>query len=243
MNFILSGYSAYKSGYKIYKGLRGLNLYKNIDNNMYMDIVSSTKKERSDMILEPLQVMIQLALLAHCPIGTKLSVSDNILQLQRPTLLQGVWRWYNQDGKDDLYYLFHAIRRYYMWYKSDNNLIYNHILAGAIEGLSKLIATYAAIEQTAVIHTLSLYKNVLDLESPDLFKDPSDDAINIDSVFKNIKSIYDRKLLKITYNTMLILEDEKVTEAEKKIYLEGLLLILSPTNDVIRKWIREKLTC
>ena len=83
----------------------------------------------------------------------------------------------------------------------------------------------------------------MDLESPDLFKDPSDDAINIDSVFKNIKSIYDRKLLKITYNTMLILEDEKVTEAEKKIYLEGLLLILSPTNDVIRKWIREKLTC
>ena len=126
---------------------------------------------------------------------------------------------------DDLYYLFHAIRRYYMWYKSDNNLIYNHILAGAIEGLSKLIATYAAIEQTAVIHTLSLYKNVLDLESPDLFKDPSDDAINIDSVFKNIKSIYDRKLLKITYNTMLILEDEKVTEAEKKIYLEEIIEI------------------
>ena len=58
------------------------------------------KKERSDMILEPLQVM-QLALLSHCPIGTKVSVSDNILQLQKPTLLQGVWRWYNSDGKDD----------------------------------------------------------------------------------------------------------------------------------------------
>ena len=35
-------------------------------------------KEKSDMILEPLQVMIQLALLAYCPIGTKLSISENI---------------------------------------------------------------------------------------------------------------------------------------------------------------------
>ena len=56
--------------------------------------------------MDPLQVMVQLALLAYCPVGTKVSVSDNILQLQFPTMLQGVWRWYNHDGKDDLYYLF-----------------------------------------------------------------------------------------------------------------------------------------
>ena len=49
--------------------------------------VSSKKKERSDMIFEPLQVMVQLALLAYCPVGTKVSVSDNILQLQFPTML------------------------------------------------------------------------------------------------------------------------------------------------------------
>ena len=77
-----------------------------------MDIGTKSIKEETDMILEPLQVMVQLALLAYCPIGTKVSVSNNILQIQRPTLFQGVWRWYNQDGKDDLYYLFHAIRRY-----------------------------------------------------------------------------------------------------------------------------------
>ena len=78
---------------------------------------TNKKKERSDMILEPLQVMVQLALLSYSPIGTKVSVADNILHLQFPTMFQGVWRWYNLDGKDDLYYLFHAIRRYYKWYK------------------------------------------------------------------------------------------------------------------------------
>ena len=243
MNFIFSTYGFLKNSKKIYKGLRVINKYKNLNNNIYMDLVSSSRKERSDMILEPLQVMIRLALLAHCPIGTKVSVSDNILQLQPPTYLQGVWRWYNTDTKDDLYYLFHAIRRYYKWYKSEQNRIYNYVLLAAIKGLNRLIITYGATEQTAITHTLSLYKNVLELESPDLFKDPSEDAINIDLVFKNIKMIYDKKLLKIVYNTLLMLDEEDITDDDKKMYSDGLLIILSPTNEQIKKWIREKLTC
>ena len=153
-------------GYNIYNNVRNIKVFKKMNHNIYMDIVSSTKKERSDMILEPLQVMIQLALLEHCPVGTKVSVSDNILRLQMPTLFQGVWRWYNHDGKDDLYYLFHAIRRYYKWYKSQNNRIFNYILTAAIKGLNKLLLTYSKTDQTAITHTLSLYKNVLELESP-----------------------------------------------------------------------------
>jgi len=230
-------------GYNIYNNMRNIKVFKKMNHNIYMDIVSSTKKERSDMILEPLQVMIQLALLEHCPVGTKVSVSDNILQLQMPTLFQGVWRWYNHDGKDDLYYLFHAIRRYYKWYKSQNNRIFNYILTAAIKGLNKLILTYSKTDQTAITHTLSLYKNVLELESPDLFKDPSEEIVNIDSVFQNIKSIYSKKLLKIIYNILLILDEDAVGEIVKKQYLNGLISILAPTNDIIRKWIREKLTC
>ena len=215
--------------------------YKHKKRGNYMDL--TTRKERSDMILEPLQVMVQLALLSESPIGTKVSVSDNILQLHPPSWTQGVWRWYNSDGKDDLYYLFHAIRRYYKWYKSEDNKIYNHILSSAVKGIEKLIITYSAAEQTAITHTLALYKNVLSLESPDLFKDASDDAINIDTVFQNIKETYDKRLLKVIYNTILMVEDPETTDDLKPYYISGLLKILSPTNDNLRKWIREKLTC
>ena len=237
MENVVFGYTMAKSGYKIYKKIKKFKRY---SNNIYnMDMKS--KKERSDMILEPLQVMIQLALLSHCPIGTKVSVSDNILQLHQPTMYQGLWRWYNSDSKDDLYYLFHAIRRYYKWYKSDENKIFSYILSVAIQGIDKLITTYSSSDQTAITHTLSLYKNVLDLESPDLFKDPSQESINIDTVFSNIKDIYDKRLLKIVYNTLMIMDS--VNDEQKKSYLSGLLNILNPTNEVIRGWIREKLTC
>ena len=94
-----------------------------------------------------------------------------------------------------------------------------------------------------ITHTLALYKNVLSLESPDLFKDTSEDAVNIDTVFETIKETYDKKLLKIIYNTLLILDEDSTTEDIKKYYIDGILSILKPTNDNIRKWIREKLTC
>ena len=83
----------------------------------------------------------------------------------------------------------------------------------------------------------------MSLESPDLFKDAGEDAINIDTVFQNIKETYDRKLLKIIFNTLLILDDETTTEDIKPNYIDGLLNILKPTNIILRKWIREKLTC
>ena len=222
------------------------------------------RKERSDMILEPLQVMTQLAILSYSPIGTKVSVSDNILQLHKPHLFQGVYRWYNSDGKDDLYYLFHAIRRYYKWYKKElvsdddddednsdfeqeaddeNNkiMIFNYILKCGISGLDKLIQTYSATEQTTITHTLMLYKNILSMETPDVFKNASEDSVSIDTVFQNIKSVYSDNMLELLYNGLVILD--KCEEIYKPYYIDGLLKIVTPTNDQIRKWIREKLTC
>ena len=66
MNYILTSYNLINKSKKIYNTI---NKFKTIHNNTYMDL--TTRKERSDMILEPVQVMTQLALLSHSPIGTK----------------------------------------------------------------------------------------------------------------------------------------------------------------------------
>ena len=156
-----------------------------------MDMLRTKDKERADLILEPMQVMIQLALLAHSPIGTKISVSNNILRIQPPTSMQGVVRWWNNDNKDDLYYLFHAIRRYYKWYKSQDDNVYQYILVWAIKGIDKLSETYNKADKNNIRHTLALYKNVLDLKADEIFKDDAESTVNIDSVFQEIVNIYD----------------------------------------------------
>ena len=207
-----------------------------------MEILRTKEKERADLILEPMQVMIQLALLAHSPIGTKISVSNNILSIQKPCMTQGVYRWWNNDNKDDLYYLFHAIRRYYKWYKSQKDEVYQYILAWAVKGLDKLSETYNKADKNNIRHTLALYRNVLDLKTDDIFKDNTNDTVTIDQVFKEIINIYDDRLLYITHNTLLMMEEETNTEFKQKL-LDGLTLILDPMNIKIRKWILEKMAC
>ena len=202
----------------------------------------NNQKEKVDMILEPLQVMIQLSLISHCPTGTKVSVSDNLLHIQQPSWIQGMVRWYQNDNKDDLYYLFHAIRRYYLWYKSKkDNKIYKYILKTSINGIEKLIETYKKSDRQSILHTLSLYKNVLSLDNNELFKDNKKETLSMDEVFKSITCIYDDKLLRVVYNTLNLLDEEKDDEYKQN-YIMGLSHILYPINGKIRSWIQDNLS-
>ena len=207
-----------------------------------MDLIKSHPKEKVDMILEPLQVLTQLAVLSYLPVGTKISISNNILNLQQPTMFQGVLRWYQKDNKDDLYYLFHAIRRYYKWYKHKDDEVFTKILSLAIKGIEKLIETYNKIGITTITHTLNLYKNILEQDSDELFKDENQNSISVDDVFETITELYDRKLLVILYSIFEIMEKEE-NEKNVQLYVEGLNKILEPTQNNIRKWILDNLTC
>ena len=79
------------------------------------------------------------------------------------------------------------------------------------------------------------------METPDVFKDPTADSVNIDTVFQNIKTIYSDNMLELLYHGLVLLEN--CEEIYKPYYIDGLLKLTTPTNDQIRKWIREKLTC
>ncbi len=200
-------------------------------------------KEQADLILEPLQVMINLAVLGFCPIGTKININNNMLYLHQPTFTQGLWRWWEGDSKDDLYYLFHAIRRYYKWYKNEDNKIYDYILDLAKTGIKNLIKTYQKADKKSILHTLSLYNNILDLDTPDLFKTDSEDteSITIDNVFKNVTALYDKKTLVIVFKILQLMTDCD-NEIYVTQYISGLNSILKPTNRNIRNWIQSNLT-
>jgi len=202
----------------------------------------ATHKERQDMIVEPLHVMVHLALLNYCPVGTKISISNNTLHLQKPSYVQGALRWWSNDSKDDLYYLFHAIRRFYLWYKNTKDLKYTYILETAIKGIAKLINTYQSCNNTSITHTLSLYKNILEMEQPDLFKETSDTIVTMDNVFQNVTSLYSKHQIFVIFNTLKILEAEQNTEYIDQ-YLTALETFFTPLNMEIRSWIHTNLSC
>ena len=192
-------------------------------------------KEKLDMILEPMQVMVQLAILSFSPLGTKISIHDNIVILQPPTTTQGIIRWYNNDSKDDLYYLFRAVTRFYKLYRSFPQ--FNYILDLAKKGLEQLIQTYSNTEKTSITQTLGLYKALLNSDPSKIFQD---DPGEIEDVYQTMTEIYETKRMKVIFNTLKLIEDEENPNF-KEHYINSLLTFFQPTNQQIRTWVQQKI--
>ena len=144
---------------------------------LYKTVSSRRKKERFETILEPLQAILQIALLSFHPVGTKLTIQHNILMLQPPAYSQSVARWYNNDTKEDLYFLFnvfHRFKKFYAHYKADSaasvqHRLYTLLIDLSKTGINKLIRTYGQTDKPHILQTLTMYKFILDDQlSPDL---------------------------------------------------------------------------
>ena len=144
---------------------------------LYSTVGSRRKKERFETILEPLQAIIQIAMLAFYPVGTKITIKNNIMMLQSPNYSQSMARWYNNDTKEDLYFLFnvfHRFKKFYAHYKADAPASVQHRLYALLidlsqTGINKLIRTYGQTDKPHILQTLTMYKFILDDQlSPDL---------------------------------------------------------------------------
>lgn len=215
----------------------------NLTKLLHESLGSRGSQEKTDRVLEPLQAMIQLALLSHCPVGTKLCVNNNLLSLQLPTLSQGVWRWFNKDSKDDLYFLFNAVKRYYTWYKDEDAIIFKKILLLAKGGISKLIETYKKTDRSSIIHALELYRTILELNSLDNIFGKIDAAeTSMDTIFRKIKVLYTQEILSVISGGLQLIENETNIQFRKQ-YYDGLQLLLCPVNQKIQEWIHKELLC
>lgn len=215
---------------------------------LYNSLFYKSSKDKTDMVLEPLQAIVQLAILSLCPIGTKLTIQENILYLQLPNVIQPISRWYNADKKDDLLFLFQVIRRFIKWYNPRNNTsspisieLYRLIVGMAVQGLDKLIKTYSSIDCNTITQVVNMYKNLLQTQdNQDIDKLFSDNGLNMDEVFQRIISLYNEMTINIINNFLLLISNE-TDDTCLLDFIEGFNLIIKKTNTMIKNWIKENL--
>jgi len=205
------------------------------------------KKERFDIILEPLQAVSQLALLSFCPKGSKLAIANNLLTIQEPSWVQGLWRSYNHDMKEDLFFLFNAIirfNRFYSFLKEESDEycdLFELLVQLGKRGIDKLLQTYANTDQPALLHTLQLYRILL--EKPVIFTEAEEMEVNkmhgtnsIDDIFIQIRTLYNSHEFIILYQSLLLLEKNP---ERYEVYVKGINTLLAPAYDQIQKWISD----
>jgi hypothetical protein len=61
-------------------------------------------------ILDPLSVIIKLAILSNKPVGTKICISKNIIYLQEPGPFQSFCRYIFSTNKTDIQYIYNPIQ-------------------------------------------------------------------------------------------------------------------------------------
>ena len=104
------------------------------------------------LILEPLSCVLKIGLLQYKPIGTKITVSNNSLHYNQPSLLQGLTRSLGGDSRQDLHNICHPIMKCLEWYPlSENNIFYEECL----KGFKQFKLSYE--EQSLINHTIDHY--------------------------------------------------------------------------------------
>lgn len=146
------------------------------------NITSSVSKND---ILDPLSVIIKLYLYNSKPIGTKISVGNNKMEIHDITYLQGVWRRYNGDSKNDINILVCPILYACIHYLTspETRDIYLPIFKAALEALSNLKQTYA---NTAIIYNIEHLINIIQSHI-DNENEASNGIVNTDTPLYKIK--------------------------------------------------------
>ena len=70
---------------------------------------NNTKINIKLFLLDPLSVIIKLAILGNKPIGTKILIQNNVIYFQEPGLFQSITRMFYNSNKTDLQYMYNPI--------------------------------------------------------------------------------------------------------------------------------------
>lgn len=136
-----------------------------MDNNILPD---NRPIDQHLFILDPLSVIIKLAILSNKPVGTKIYISRNIIYFQEPGIFQGFCRYLLKTNKTDLQYMYNPIELACQHYLSKSSIQenpkLNDLFKCAQNGILKLIETYkqCSIMRLCLNYYYSLISNHLD---------------------------------------------------------------------------------
>lgn len=107
---------------------------------------NNTKINIKSFILDPLSVVIKLAIIGNKPIGTKILIQNNVIYLQEPGIFQSMCRIVFNTNKTDLQFMYNPLHIACVHFLSADNLKkmprIKLLFNCALKGLHRLMETY-----------------------------------------------------------------------------------------------------
>jgi hypothetical protein len=131
---------------------------------METELIINKNTNFTVFVLDPLSVIVKLAIISNKPVGTKFRICDNMIQLQEPGIFQSIVRYYYSANKTEIQYLYNPISlacdhflnvRY-----AEKTPAIKKLFKCALHGLDKLKETY--VDCPIVVLCLHLYSNLIE---------------------------------------------------------------------------------
>ncbi len=174
-------------------------------------------------VLDPLSVIIKLAIISNKPIGTKLRIDNNIIYLQEPGPFQSLCRYVLKSNKTDIQYLYNPIEIACNMYLTKQIIQQNQkikdLFKCAQNGLLRLIETYksCSVMRICLNYYLSLISNHLDEKHNDtLFKKDGISPFYTAEILEKLSKIWTQEKIKIILNLTTFLSSDESAETNVK---------------------------
>ena len=192
-----------------------------------MEIPDNKTVDLQLYILDPLSVIIKLAILSNKPIGTKICISKNIIFLQEPGPFQAFCRYIFSTNKTDIQYLYNPIeiacKNYLVDIDEDANAILNqqftNLFKCAQNGLLKLIETYkhCSVMRICLNYYVSLISNYLEEKNNEtLFRKDDMTKFYTTEIIHKLSQIWTSDKISIVLNLTSFLTNDTSAEMNVK---------------------------
>jgi hypothetical protein len=176
-------------------------------------------------ILDPLSVIIKLAILSNKPVGTKICISKNIIFLQEPGPFQSFCRYIFSTNKTDIQYLYNPIQLACQTYLIKESVIKNpklkELFKCAQNGLIRLSETYksCSIIRLCINYYSTLIDNYLqEIYKEDLFKKDVMTPLYTSELTAIFNKLWIQDRIKIILNlTTFLISDENASANVKSV--------------------------
>jgi len=116
------------------------------DNDNNDSLIDTKVIDHESYILDPLSVIIKLAIISNKAIGTKIFISNNVIYLQEPGPFQGLCRYIFNTNKSSIHFLYNPLQIACEQYMTKEPLSKTpkliNLFMCAQNGILKLIETY-----------------------------------------------------------------------------------------------------
>ena len=188
-------------------------------------------------ILEPLSVIIKLAIYGKKRHGCKIAIHNNIIYFHEFTIIQPFIRYIFKDNKVDLQYLYNPIFIACKNYINiDNNIHIETLFTNAQKGLLKLSEIYK--NYTIITHALFMYINIITFFLENKYQDNLYMKDNMsflydDDLILKFKNIWSCDRIKMVLDMLEFIEKDKLSEKSIKCLEEFMISIDDEIKNII----------